>query len=69
MKTARKHMMGEGGFCLCPKCETRIPHRDGIPCQDERCPKCGARMLREGSDHHKLFLESRKRKAEKGSEA
>jgi hypothetical protein len=31
----------------------------GIPCQDERCPKCGAKMLREGSYHHDLLEKKR----------
>lgn len=54
-ETQRLHVMGAGGFCICPKCETRLPHRDGVPCQDERCPQCGAKMLREGSPHHELW--------------
>jgi len=57
MKTERSHEMGAGGDCICPKCETRVAHRRGVPCQDERCPKCGAKMLREGSHHHRLFQE------------
>jgi hypothetical protein len=31
------------------------PH--GVRCRDERCPQCGAKMLREGSEHHKLWLQ------------
>lgn len=56
MSTPRKHQMGSGGRCVCPKCETRISHRDGVRCQDERCPECGAKMLREGSEHHQKYL-------------
>jgi hypothetical protein len=52
--------MGSGGFCVCPKCDYRAPHRRGIPCQDERCPTCGAKLLREGSYHHELLIEKRK---------
>jgi predicted amidophosphoribosyltransferase len=56
MKEAeRLHEMGAGGFCICPKCETRLPHSDGVRCQDERCPKCGAKLLREGSEHWVLW--------------
>jgi predicted amidophosphoribosyltransferase len=56
-----KHEMGSGGNCICPKCDSRIPHRDGIPCREERCPECGAKMFREGSEHHRLLLEKRAR--------
>jgi NAD-dependent SIR2 family protein deacetylase len=57
----RKHEMGSGGECICPKCETRTPHRDGVRCQDERCPKCDAKMLRVGSRHYELWLAKRQR--------
>lgn len=63
----RHHKMGKGGHCICPKCGNRLPHRNSIPCRDERCPDCGAKMLREGSDHHKLFL-AKKTKAAQVSE-
>ena len=55
--------MGAGGFCICPKCETKLPHLDGVRCQDERCPQCGAKMLREGSEHWALWQEKKKSKA------
>ncbi|MCP5371403.1 MAG: ferredoxin [Hyphomicrobiales bacterium] len=60
----RRHDMGhhgaaEAGACICPKCDTRIPHQKGVPCQDARCPACGAKMLREGSHHHDLLLKKR----------
>ena len=48
---------GPGGTCVCPKCGMRIPHRAGVPCAEEVCPGCGARMVREGSYHHKLMKE------------
>ena len=53
--------LGSGGHCVCPKCGGRFPHRTGVPCQDERCPTCGAKMLREGSSHHQLWEKKRKR--------
>ena len=53
---------GKGGNCVCPKCETTIPHSRGVRCQDERCPACNAKMLREGSEHHRLWLEKKARK-------
>ena len=62
MQAHRHEGMGPGGFCVCPKCGERVPHRPGTPCQEERCPKCGAKMLREGSYHHRLWLEKQKKK-------
>jgi predicted amidophosphoribosyltransferase len=55
MTKERRHDMGTGGFCICPKCGEKTPHHRGIPCQEERCPACGAKLLREGSHHHQLF--------------
>jgi hypothetical protein len=54
--------MGSGGFCICVKCGTRIPHRRGIPCMQERCPKCGKVMLREGGEHHRSASRSSPRR-------
>jgi predicted amidophosphoribosyltransferase len=59
MVVERRHDMGSGGECICPKCDIRIPHDDGIPCQDEHCPECGAKMLRVGSHHHELLKKKR----------
>ena len=39
--------LGPGGECICTKCTTSVAHRRGVPCRDEACPKCGARMRRE----------------------
>ena len=64
MVQERRHDMGEGGYCICPKCGERIAHQRGSPCQEERCPECGAKMLREGSYHNGL----RKRKQASKSE-
>ncbi len=47
---------GPGGNCVCPECDARVPHRRGVRCEEERCPKCAGKMLREGSDHHRLWL-------------
>lgn len=56
MSKERRHDMGVGGHCICPKCGTKTPHQRGIPCQEERCPECGVKLLREGSLHHQLWL-------------
>ena len=48
--------MGSGGHCICPKCDERIAHKHGIPCQEENCPKCGRKMMREGSYHHQKLM-------------
>jgi hypothetical protein len=39
-----------------------LPHGRGAPCQEERCPACGAKLLREGSEYHRLFLEKQAKK-------
>ena len=57
-----RHDMGPGGDCVCPKCAKKLPHRRGVPCQEERCPGCGAKMLREGSYHHGLFQAKKNQK-------
>jgi NAD-dependent SIR2 family protein deacetylase len=53
-KTGQGQSLGSGGECVCPKCGERTRHTAGTPCQGTKCPKCGAKMLREGSFHHKL---------------
>ncbi len=44
MRSIHKYSSGE-----------KIPHKAGIPCREEKCPKCGTKMVREGSYHHKLI--------------
>lgn len=34
------------GECLCLQCKTVIPHAAGTPCNETKCPKCGASMVR-----------------------
>ena len=67
MTVERRHEMGVGGYCVCPKCGEKTLHHDGIPCQDEQCPNCGAKLLREGSHHHKLFQQKQEEKQKKES--
>jgi NAD-dependent SIR2 family protein deacetylase len=47
--------MGVSGNCICPKCGFKTSHKRGVPCQEEKCRKCGAKMLREDSIHHQLL--------------
>jgi len=47
------------GFCICVHCDTRIPHPKGIPCREIDCPKCGKKMMREGSYHHQLYIQKK----------
>ncbi len=64
MKGWREGGMGPGGYCFCPKCGFRKPHHIGVPCREELCPKCGTRLIREGSEHHRL-IEKKKNKSAK----
>lgn len=52
--------LGSQGNCVCPKCGEKIEHTPGVRCQEEKCPKCSAKMLREGSHHHQLFLQKQR---------
>jgi len=38
---------GPSGSCVCPKCGQRVPHERGVPCTKQKCPGCGAAMVRE----------------------
>ena len=38
--------LGPGGDCLCPSCGARAPHQRGIPCYEQKCPKCDSPMTR-----------------------
>ena len=55
----RRHDMGIGGACICPKCDKEFSHQRGVPCQDERCPDCGAKLLRKDSHHYELLMKKR----------
>ena len=37
---------GPGGYCICTNCGLKDPHKIAIPCQTQKCPKCGAPMIR-----------------------
>lgn len=38
---------GPGGFCICNKCGTKVPHQRGVKCTTLKCPECGHTMIRE----------------------
>lgn len=38
---------GPEGYCVCPDCGEKVPHKRGIPCINVSCPKCGTKMVRE----------------------
>lgn len=38
---------GPGGNCVCAKCGTKIPHKQGVKCTKIKCPECGKPMIRE----------------------
>ncbi|TRX62621.1 ferredoxin [Fulvivirga sp. M361] len=44
------------GHCICVHCNTRSLHVKGEPCRENTCPKCGKKLMREGSYHHQLYL-------------
>jgi hypothetical protein len=43
--------MGAVGQCVCVKCGYSAPKKAGVPCMEEKCPKCGTILLREGGTH------------------
>jgi len=38
---------GPGGGCVCPSCGVKSSHSLGLPCFQQKCPKCGTVMVRE----------------------
>ncbi|VUT25491.1 MAG: hypothetical protein MOIL_01075 [Candidatus Methanolliviera sp. GoM_oil] len=38
--------LGPSGDCICPNCGYTMPHGRGSPCNQLKCPKCGAMMTR-----------------------
>ena len=39
---------GPGGVCVCTNqdCKNEIPHQTGVPCAQQKCPKCESPMTR-----------------------
>ena len=38
--------LGPAGECVCPQCGEKTPHQAGIPCFEQKCPKCNTSMVR-----------------------
>lgn len=38
---------GTIGYCVCSKCNYKIPHQRGIPCSSLKCPNCNTNLKRE----------------------
>jgi predicted DNA-binding protein (UPF0251 family) len=53
--------MGNTGNCICPKCDYKVTHQPGVPCNSHLCPNCNIRMVRENSFHHIELLKKRKK--------
>lgn len=64
---AMRERKGAGGTCICVSCGHREVHRPGTPCREQRCPRCGKALLREGSAHHLAYLERKAKRAARES--
>jgi len=38
---------GPNGYCVCMSCGEKVPHQQGKPCNQMKCPKCGTLMTRQ----------------------
>jgi Pyruvate/2-oxoacid:ferredoxin oxidoreductase delta subunit len=43
----RGYGLGPAGYCFCPQCGIKVSHQRGVPCNQERCPKCNGRLIRQ----------------------
>lgn len=60
-QSQQQQAMGPSGRCICPKCEEIVSHQRGVPCQNQACPVCGSKMLRENGFHHQLLQQKKSR--------
>uniref|UniRef100_A0A7C4EQC5 Ferredoxin n=1 Tax=Thermodesulfovibrio aggregans TaxID=86166 RepID=A0A7C4EQC5_9BACT len=51
----KRRRIGSVSECICYNCGTMIPHRRGVPCFEERCPKCGVSMERKKTSRSKRY--------------
>ncbi len=58
----RRRGRGPQGFCICPKCDYKVSHQAGVPCNSLLCPHCDIRMIKEDSEHYQNILKQRKNK-------
>ena len=56
----RRRGRGPQGFCICPKCDYKIAHEPGVPCNSLLCPHCDIRMIKEDSEYYQIILKKRK---------
>jgi len=47
MPSGDKPGSGPSGYCICPSCGHKESHTRAQPCNEIKCPKCGALMTRE----------------------
>ncbi len=59
MGRSRGEGRGSVSLCVCPKCDKKVKHEPGVPCNTIVCPDCGVSMMREDSAH---YINIRKRK-------
>lgn len=51
--------LGAGGFCICPQCGTKTPHKRNVPCLKTLCPECQTPMIRENSYLHDFLKQNK----------
>ena len=51
--------MGARGDCTCVKCGYSIPKKPGTPCMQEKCPHCGAVLLRKDGRHYSNAIKNK----------
>lgn len=52
--------LGAVGKCVCTKCGYQVAKKAGMPCIEQRCPKCGTALFREGGVHYTKTINKQK---------